>query len=276
MGRRPRLEYEGAIYHVIQRGNNREDIFEDDIDKEMIINSIHNYLEVMKYSVYGYVIMSNHYHLLIRTTDIPLCKIMHRINGYYSKYYNKKKNRSGHVFGDRYKAIPVLDEAYLLTLIRYIHQNPVRARICSSAQEYGWSSDFFYRYEVQGKLDIDFVFNLFSPDRVKARRLYEEFVNVPETENYDDKTTIGEMVKPSVAAPTMSKLKKLDDILIQTGVSLDNFKLIKTGSRKRELTPYKIMYVKKALNLNYSLKEIGDNINISDAAVFKLVSAKIN
>lgn len=276
MGRRPRQEYEGAVYHVIQRGNNREAIFGDDINKESLINNIFNYISVMKYSIYGYVIMSNHYHLIMRTSDIPLQKIMHRINNTYSKYYNKQKNRTGHVFGDRYKAIPVLDETYLLTLVRYIHQNPVRAKICGTAKEYGWSSDFFYRHEIKGNLDIDFVLDLFSPDREKALRLYEEFLNVPETENYDEKKTIGQEVKPVVTVPDPPASQQLDEILIDTGVSLDNFKLIKAGSRKRELTPYKIMYVKKAFQLNYPLKEIGDNINITDAAVSKLVSAKIN
>jgi len=276
LGRRPRLEYEGAVYHVIQKGNNKENIFEDDIHKEIIINNVLNYVKPMKYSIYGYVIMSNHYHLIIQTTDIPLQKIMHRINNNYSKYYNRKMNRTGHVFGDRYKAIPVLDETYLLTLIRYVHQNPVRAKICRTVKEYGWNSDFFYRNNVKGNLNIDFVLNMLSEDREKAVTLYEGFMSTYEQENYDEKTTIGGALQNPVPEVCSPEREELDDILRQTEVNMEYFRLIKAGSRRRELTPYKTKYVQKAFKLNYTLKEIGDNVNISDAAVFRLINSKIN
>jgi len=83
----------------------------------------------MGYTVYGYVLMDNHYHLVIQTFDKKLQEIMHQINNKYSKYFNNKYKRVGHVFRGRYKAILVQDERYILKLIRYIHKNPARAGI---------------------------------------------------------------------------------------------------------------------------------------------------
>ena len=115
MGRRPREEEEGGIYHVIQRGNNREFVFEDDADKEYLIDQF-MFLSGSSCTIYGFVIMGNHYHLVLRTAGETLQAIMHRLNLKYSKYYNRKYTRSGHVFQGRYKAIPVRDEKYILGL----------------------------------------------------------------------------------------------------------------------------------------------------------------
>ena len=99
MGRKPRLEFNGAIYHVIKRGNNRSYIFQEKEDKESFLL----YLETAKqdggFSLLGYVLMDNHYHLMIQTTEKPLHKIMQRVNNQYSKNYNKRHHRTDHVFG---------------------------------------------------------------------------------------------------------------------------------------------------------------------------------
>lgn len=99
----------------------------------------------MNYSIFGYVLMDNHYHILIQTMDKKLQEIMHQINNKYSKYFNCKYKRVGHVFQGRYESIIVQDERYLLGVIRYIHQNPTKANICHTVDEYKWSSDVFYR-----------------------------------------------------------------------------------------------------------------------------------
>lgn len=126
MGRRPREKEEGGIYHVIQRGNNREFIFMENMDKEHLIRLLF-LLSKSGCKIYGYVIMGNHYHLVLKTGGELLQKVMHRLNLKYSKYYNKKYDRSGHVFQGRYKAVPVREEKYILALLRYVHQNPVKA-----------------------------------------------------------------------------------------------------------------------------------------------------
>jgi putative transposase len=100
--RRHRIEYDGAVYHVIQRSSNREMIFGKAKDKEYFIDLLAGYKKILGFRLFGYVLMDNHFHLLLQTGAITLNKIMQRINFHYSKFYNQKCNRHGHVFGGRY------------------------------------------------------------------------------------------------------------------------------------------------------------------------------
>ncbi len=136
MGRGPRIEYEGAIYHVIQRGTNREYIFAEHRWKKNLLQEIIKSIEVDQMDLFAFVIMGIHYHLALRTAHTPLSKIMHRMNSNFGRYYNRDRSRTGSVFEGRYKAFPIENENYLLSVIRYIHRNPVRAGICSSVDEY--------------------------------------------------------------------------------------------------------------------------------------------
>ena len=99
MGRKPRVEFKGAIYHVIKRGNNRDYIFQGREDKESLLRYIAYAKEDGGFNLMGYVIMDNHYHLIIQTEDKPLSKIMQTVNNRYSKDYNKRHSRSDHVLG---------------------------------------------------------------------------------------------------------------------------------------------------------------------------------
>lgn len=139
MGRKPRVEYAGAIYHVIQRGNNREYIFDTDEDKLFLLKEIERRKASAGFKIYGYVMMGNHYHLILQMGDEPLSNLMHLINSSYGRYYNRKRAHTGHVFEGRYKAIPIQSEQYLLAVIRYVHRNPVLAGICRQVNQYKWS-----------------------------------------------------------------------------------------------------------------------------------------
>ncbi len=123
MGRPWREEYKGGIYHVIARGNNKEYIFKDNIDKEYFLKEVKEIKKGLEFNIFAYVLMDNHYHFIIQVFKTPLQKLMHQINNKYSKYCNGKYNRIEHVFQGRYKAVLVQDERYLLSLIRYIHHS---------------------------------------------------------------------------------------------------------------------------------------------------------
>ena len=133
---RRRIEYPGAFYHAIQRGNNRENIFLSDTDKSSYLNHLIELKKKFDFILLGYVLMDNHYHLLLQTGDDPLHKIIFRQNMYYSRYFNKTHNRSGHLYGDRYKASLVQDERYAFAVLRYIHWNPVKAGITTVPEKY--------------------------------------------------------------------------------------------------------------------------------------------
>jgi REP element-mobilizing transposase RayT len=161
MGRKPRIEYEGAVYHVIQRGNNKKYIFEKAEDKKFILQTISEVKDIMGTRLFGYVIMSNHYHLLLKTEGKPLNIVMHLINSRYGRYYNGKYGCTGHVFEGRYKGILVKDDKYLLSLLKYIHQNPLRANMTNKVEDYKWCSDRYYRNNKTDFVDIDFILNKF-------------------------------------------------------------------------------------------------------------------
>ena len=184
--RRHRIEYDGSVYHVIQRSSNREMIFGKVSDKEYFIDLLAGYKKKLGYRLFGYVLMDNHYHLLLQTGAIPLSKIMQRINFRYSKFYNQKYNRHGHVFGGRYKAGLVQDdESYLFAILRYIHQNPVQAGICKQINDYKWSSDPAYRANEEGLTDISFILNTLSDNRMNAIEKYKRLIGEEVQNDFD-------------------------------------------------------------------------------------------
>jgi REP element-mobilizing transposase RayT len=153
MARKPRVEFEGAFYHVIVRGNQRRQIFRDDEDRRAYLERLEHYRQRTDFTVYAYVLMSNHVHLLLETKKVPLSRIMQGIQFTYTQRYNRRHRTVGHLFQGRYKAILCDRDAYLVELVRYIHFNPVRPRDRRKAipserrgelERYRWSSHRAY------------------------------------------------------------------------------------------------------------------------------------
>ena len=126
MPRQARRKSKTGIYHVIMRGINRQSIFEDDEDYERFIETLKKYKETSEYKIYAFCLMRNHFHLLMKTEKEDLDLVIKRIAGSYVYWYNLKYHRSGHLFQDRYKSEAVEDDPYFLTVLRYIHHNPIR------------------------------------------------------------------------------------------------------------------------------------------------------
>ena len=180
MPRKPRIHYEGALYHVIARGNNREYIFKNEIDKEEYLKKVTKYIDKYNGKLYAYVIMDNHCHLLIEVSDIPLSKIMQLIQQTYTSWYNRNYKRSGHVFEQRYKSILCDKDSYLLSLIRYIHQNPVRAKIAGI--NYKYSSHKEYIRGINNVCLVEEILSMFSLNKKKAIESYIEFMDIEDRE----------------------------------------------------------------------------------------------
>jgi putative transposase len=177
MARSLRIQYEGAFYHVTSRGNERKKIFFTLRDYEKIKEYISEAWQKFDFTVHCYVLMSNHYHLLIEVRDRNLPKIMHHINSSYSIYLNTKRKRCGHVFQGRYKAIIVDKDQYLSELSRYIHLNPVRAKMVEKPEMYPFSS---YRAYITGSEDVIVrtatILSLFADESQSAKSRYKDFV----------------------------------------------------------------------------------------------------
>lgn len=179
MARPLRLEYPGAVYHVMSRGQERGQVFRDDGDRERFLLDLDRAVQEERWVVHGYCLMTNHYHLLVETPEANLSIGMQRLNGRYSQAFNLGHSRKGHVFEDRYKAIVVEKESYLLELCRYVVLNPVRAGMVRSAREFRWSN---YRAtsgegEQPAFLEVDWTLRCFGAQRAKAREAYRRFVS---------------------------------------------------------------------------------------------------
>ena len=177
MARKPRVEYAGAFYHAICRGNQRQAIFRSDADREYYLERLEEYRQRYGFNVYAYVLMSNHVHLLIETGKVALSKIMQGLQLRYTGYYNRKYNKVGHLFQGRYKAILCDRQAYLLELVRYLHLNPGRMRVPMDPWKYPWSSHATYLGK-SGlvKVDTSTVLGELNRSVGKARRAYFKFM----------------------------------------------------------------------------------------------------
>ena len=163
MPRQAREESGTGIYHVMLRGINRQDIFEEAEDYMRMLSCLQLMLEQYDdlgnrlpplCTFYAYCLMSNHIHLLLRVNQEDIGSTIKHLAVMYAMYYNQKYSRSGHVFQDRFKSEPVNDMAYFVTLLRYIHQNPIKAGIVGKVGDYDWSSWKEYASEVPAALSL--------------------------------------------------------------------------------------------------------------------------
>ena len=163
MPRRARKIAESGIYHIMLRGIDRQQIFEDREDYEYFLQIVQECRKQCIFQLYAYCLMGNHVHLLIRVQEESLETIFKRIGGRYVYYYNVKYQRIGHLFQDRFKSEPVENDGYFLTVLRYIHQNPVKARICAKVENYPYSSFLEYLHDSE-MVDSDFALGMIPRD----------------------------------------------------------------------------------------------------------------
>jgi putative transposase len=180
MPRKSRIDTPGALHHVIGRGINRQDIFSDKKDYLAFMDRLGDLLIETKTSCYAWALVSNHFHLLLRTGDVPVSVLMKRLLTGYAVNYNRSHNRSGHLFQNRYKSILCQEDSYFLELIRYIHLNPLRAKLVSEYESlagYPYCGHGFILG--QSKIiwqDREYVLRLFGDKEAIARRQYSQFV----------------------------------------------------------------------------------------------------
>ena len=225
MARKARIEYEGAFYHVIVRGNQRQEIFKGEGDFLEYLEILSNYKKRYNFSLYSYVLMNNHVHLLIETREAPLSKILQGLNQSYTMYFNRRYRTVGHLFQGRYKAILCDRDGYLLSLIKYIHFNPVRAKVVKSPDSYRWSGHHCYvrKADREDVVETDQVLRMFSEEKSTARKLYMSYM--------DD----GVAVKKEDIYSTVDQRVLGDEVFIEkVGERYDGE--LKKERRKREYT----------------------------------------
>lgn len=196
MARPLRLEAEGAVYHVIARGNERKAVFRDDRDRQAYLDRLIRCRERFGLSILAFCLMGNHLHLAVERGPVKLSRVMLALQSGYTQWFNRRHGRVGHLFQGRYKAFLVERERYLLTLICYIHQNPVAAGLVERPQDFTWSSDRYYR---RGRapewLDLDHVFPLFGPTRRVAASRYRKLMGEAVSETYESLRSHAQAIK---------------------------------------------------------------------------------
>lgn len=178
MARPLRLEHPGALWHVTARGNERGDVFRDDADRRELLAVLGRTATIYGWRLHAYVLMGNHYHLVVETPEPTLSRGMRDLNGVTTQRFNRRHGRAGHLFEGRFKAILVEREAHLLELLRYVVLNPVRAGLARSAAAWPWSS---YRataglVEAPEWLETEWTLEQFGRRPAEARRRYAAFV----------------------------------------------------------------------------------------------------
>jgi len=180
MPRRSRIDAPGALHHIIVRGIDKKTIFESDADRDNFLERLKNILTYSDTSCFAWALIPNHFHLLLRTGRAPISTVMKRLLTGHAMYFNRKHNRVGHLFQNRYKSILCQEDAYMLELVRYIHLNPLRAKIIPDLKfldKYTYSG----HAAIMGKKknnwqDTDYVLKLFNPKLSLARGRYREYV----------------------------------------------------------------------------------------------------
>lgn len=253
MPRKARNISRTGIYHIMLRGINRQKIFIDNEDNERFLQVLNDCKEISGYRLMAYCLMVNHLHLLIKEEKERLDQIFKRIGARYVYWYNSKYNRIGHLFQDRFRSEPVDDDKYFLTVLRYIHQNPVKAGICKNISQYKWSSYKDYLRSA-GITDTAFGLSLFHENTDKAKILYESFMSEEDAVNCLD-------IKPEKERITDKEVQRI----LLDKCSINNISDLQSMSKEKR--DYCISILKES---NLSIRQIVRLTGISFGIVRKV------
>lgn len=281
MARKPRVQFPGAFYHVLVRGNRREDIFFDDTDREEYLRRLRKARRRFNFTLYAYVLMPNHVHLLLETGHVPLSHIMQWLGTTYTQYFNRRHDKIGHLFQGRYKAILCDQDSYLLSLVRYIHLNPVRAGPVKDPAEYSWSSHRTYLGLAHDSIIApSLVLEQFGRDLTQALEAYQAYITQGVSEGHEpryyqvvDQLFLGDerfvaRVKKQEGEP--SKLHRsrvigsLDELVRHVAQGLNvNVKVLRQPSKVRPLVEARDI-------LSYIVREYTDQQGASLAGILNV------
>lgn len=262
MPRQQRQKSQSGYYHIMIRGNERRPIFFDDKDRLRFIDTLYEKKQGHRFYLHAFCLMDNHVHLMISEGDEDIGTTMKRITVSYVYYFNKKYERVGHLFQDRFKSEAIEGDSYVISLVRYIHQNPVKATMVKTADEYRWSScNSYLNTDTENLftkiLDMDTVLGLYSSDREKAKKLFAKDLNVQSPEAFLDLQEEEKVIAEEAAKALF------DTILLEHQIDRNNY-------TKTQLTTA-IKELKDATNL--SIRKISSITGMSKDKINQLLKS---
>lgn len=288
MPRLPRLHVAGGHYHVILRGNHREALFGSEKDRCRLNAIVADALGEQGARLHAYCWMTNHLHLLIQIGIEPLGKLMHQIARRYARYRHRQLRTTGHLFERRYKAWLIDADTYFITLLRYIHLNPVKARMVQHVDDYAWSSHPVYRGAASAEwVTTDFGLSLFGTTVDSAQANYREFMSQPLCESEErvlednahpqDRRVLGAdrfvaTLPPRIYKPRspMTLTQLADQICEDHAVPMD---LVRSSSRQRMLTPIRVAIAAQAVDQRVAtLREVAAFLGRDPASLSELLA----
>lgn len=257
--RKPRLFSSTGIYHVMIRGNEKKNIFHEDKDRLKFLNILSKKSKDKSLIIYGYCLMDNHVHLVIKEGKNNISTIMRSINTRYAQYFNRKYNRTGHVFQDRFKSEVIENDVHLFEVIRYVHNNPLKANIVKDIKNYSWSSYRNYLKESRewDLLEVRPILNMFSNDNKEAKLLFEEHSKIASEGDFIDIKS-----KKYDANKKLLTIEDVEEIILEFLQSNNiTYNELIENREKRKLRNNLIHKLK--LNSNFSNRELAQVLKIN-------------
>lgn len=259
MGRKHRNFVKGGIYHIIQRGHNRSYIFNEETEKVDLLNMIRETKTARPFQILYYVLMDNHYHMIIEMQDVSIDKAMHHLNLAFSRYYNKKYETTGTIYCERYRAFAVTETRYLMKLILYIAFNPIKVGIVKHPADYFWSAH----------TDISTNCN----ELVSIQRLFEMLGCTPE----EGALTYGQLIRqelfPVSRAPNHNaflieqRCENLEMLLEEMLANRAPASLIRSGNRDAFSNQLRNEFINLAAKQGFKNSEIARFLNMTDRCI---------
>ena len=212
MPRKARIDAPGALHHIIARGIDRKKIFDDDADRDFFIERLGIIIQQSQTQCYAWALIPNHFHLLLKTGTIPMATVMKRLLTGYAMHYNRRHKRCGHLFQNRYKSILCQEDSYLLELVRYIHLNPLRAKLVADMKRldrYAYSGHSVLMGKVKAQWqNTVYVTGLFDKQLSTARRRYRAFVKKGIADGKRDDLVGGGLIRSAGGWAAVKALRK--------------------------------------------------------------------
>lgn len=274
MPRQSRIDTPGALHHIIARGIERRNIFKDNQDRIDFIKNLGSILEQTETACYAWSLIPNHFHLLLRTGMVPIATVMRRIITGHAVRFNRRYKRCGHLFQNRYKSILCQDDKYLLELVRYIHLNPLRAKLVDDLNQldkYPFSGhSVIMGKQKQSWQEVDDILKYFAKRKSIAKSEYREFVAKGIEDGKRNDLTGGGLIRSAGGWQAVQELRK-SKIHMKSDERIlgDSDFVLEVLSKAEEAIVDKYNLMSAGVDIDYIVKRVSDIMGVSDEDVWR-------